>query len=522
METIRIKNLRSLQDTSEIKLFPITLLVGKNGSGKSTFARFFMLLRQSIESKTKGPLLWYGDHVDFGSFEESLCKNSNNDSIAFSLSIPIVAREGMRHPMYFMDEMLILENYIAKIEFIVKGTKDNKSYLDNLKITINDDIVDISFDKNAKVLSISVNTVDITSFSSKYESIERLSFFPYIRPIISSQTEKMQRHYFGYTVKDHEIMESISKDLTEFCHGKVKYENIRLAARGLAYGDKSSFLKQLKKIRTLGSYYNQNLSQIDLSNNKIETIRQKVLALLIPSLLVEIDEYITSVALNISYIEPVRSGIVRYYREQDLSVAEIDPLGRNLPMFLRNLSEIEKKDFNKWTIDNLGFEVKALSKHGQIALHLTEEGCKQDYNLADMGFGFSQILPIVAQLWIMIRRNTKTRRGLNLPKILSIEQPELHLHPDYQAKVADMFVAAVKFARKNDIDLRLVIETHSETIINRIGNLIYQEKLGPSDAGVVLFEKRYADKSAEISISGYDSKGCLQNWPYGFFQPEEG
>jgi AAA15 family ATPase/GTPase len=523
METIRIKNLRSLEDTSDIKLSPITLLVGKNGSGKSTFARFFMLLRQSIESRTKGPLLWYGDHVDFGSFEESHCKSSTDDSIYFSLSIPLVARETIRHPMFYLEEMSIIENYMANIEFRVKGTKDNKTYLDNLKIEINKDTVNIGFDRNAKLASIDVNGVDISSFSSKYESIERLSFFPYIRPIRSSQSEKMQRHLFGYnTMKDQEIIDSISKDLTDFCHGKVKNENIKMVAMGLAYGDKVSFLTQLKKIKTLGNYYQQNISQIRPGNKKIEDIRQKVLALLIPSLLVEVDEYLTSVALNISYIEPVRAGIVRFYREQDLSVAEIDPIGRNLPMFLRNLSETEKKDFSQWTLNNLGFEVKALSKHGQIALHLTEEGCTQDYNLADMGFGFSQILPIVAQLWILIRKGTKTRRGFNLPKILSIEQPELHLHPDRQAKVADMFVAAIKLARKNDIDLRLVIETHSETIINRIGNLIYQKKLSPSDAGVVLFEKRYADKSAEISISGYDSEGCLQNWPYGFFQPEEG
>ena len=112
-------------------------------------------------------------------------------------------------------------------------------------------------------------------------------------------------------------------------------------------------------------------------------------------------------------------------------------------------------------------EVKAHSSHGQIALHLSEEGGQQEYNLADMGFGFSQILPIVAQLWILVRKGS-ARRQPDLPKILTIEQPELHLHPNHQSKVADMFVAAIELAQKANIDLRLVVETHSETIINRM------------------------------------------------------
>ena len=68
MIKLRIRNLRSLEDTGPIELRPLTLLVGKNSSGKSTLLRVLPLLRQSIEVDTAGPLLWFGRYVDFGSF----------------------------------------------------------------------------------------------------------------------------------------------------------------------------------------------------------------------------------------------------------------------------------------------------------------------------------------------------------------------------------------------------------------------------------------------------------------------
>ncbi|MFI9653097.1 AAA family ATPase, partial [Guyparkeria halopsychrophila] len=60
MKSVRIQNLRALHDTDDIDLRPLTICVGKNSSGKSSFARFFPLLRQSVEQRTTGPILWYG------------------------------------------------------------------------------------------------------------------------------------------------------------------------------------------------------------------------------------------------------------------------------------------------------------------------------------------------------------------------------------------------------------------------------------------------------------------------------
>lgn len=49
MNNIRLINFRNIADSGEIELKPLTILVGKNGSGKSSFLRLFPLLQQSME-----------------------------------------------------------------------------------------------------------------------------------------------------------------------------------------------------------------------------------------------------------------------------------------------------------------------------------------------------------------------------------------------------------------------------------------------------------------------------------------
>ena len=58
MKSIGIKNLRSLKNVEQIEIKPITILVGRNSSGKSTFLRIFPLLKQTLEAKTAEPILW--------------------------------------------------------------------------------------------------------------------------------------------------------------------------------------------------------------------------------------------------------------------------------------------------------------------------------------------------------------------------------------------------------------------------------------------------------------------------------
>ncbi|WP_323085113.1 AAA family ATPase, partial [Providencia alcalifaciens] len=89
LKGLGVKNLRSFQKYTYSELKPITVYLGRNSSGKSSLIRLFPLLRQSVQETTTGPILWYGKFVDFGNFNEAVCKNSD-DSETITLEFKIV------------------------------------------------------------------------------------------------------------------------------------------------------------------------------------------------------------------------------------------------------------------------------------------------------------------------------------------------------------------------------------------------------------------------------------------------
>ncbi|MGP8015679.1 MAG: AAA family ATPase, partial [Smithella sp.] len=154
MKTIRIKNLRSILDTSDIEVKPITILVGKNNSGKSSFLRLFSLLRQSVESRTRSPLLWYGQYVDYGSFKDALRKESDNGKItlAFSFEISQTDIESIIPRRYFRQRLDSIANKTLMVEMELALGDKERTYVSHVKLGIDDSEIMIDIDRSNKVI----------------------------------------------------------------------------------------------------------------------------------------------------------------------------------------------------------------------------------------------------------------------------------------------------------------------------------------------------------------------------------
>jgi hypothetical protein len=125
MEAIRIKNLRLLEDTGFIELTPITVLLGANSSGKSSFLRSFLLIRQSLEKRVSAPILWYGGEggfVDFGSFNEAVYNFDSQKEISFIYKLPIDIIRRLRLNMSLKS---LKEKTFITFEVKISNTQNN-------------------------------------------------------------------------------------------------------------------------------------------------------------------------------------------------------------------------------------------------------------------------------------------------------------------------------------------------------------------------------------------------------------
>jgi predicted ATPase len=99
-----------------------------------------------------------------------------------------------------------------------------------------------------------------------------------------------------------------------------------------------------------------------------------------------------------------------------------------------------------------------------------------------------------------------------------VEQPELHLHPAFQGKLADVFAACVRVEDGDSVNPRVIAETHSPNLIGRLGELVGQGQVRPTDVSVLVFEPDENQPGATaIRRAEFDDGGVLQNWPVGFF-----
>ena len=250
-------------------------------------------------------------------------------------------------------------------------------------------------------------------------------------------------------------------------------------------------------------------------------IKNMVIASGLNQILETIDQELAGFLRGIRYVEPLRATAQRYYRKQELAVDELDSKGTNVAMYVDSLSQADKDKLNRWLKHYFSVEILAKSEGGHIALSLKNEDSERSTNLADLGVGFSQIIPIILQLWQAASPNTKKNRSSKYLKhsCVIIEQPELHLHPAYQATIADVMVAALDNVKSVNRELSIIAETHSPHLINRLGELVSEGKLSPNDVDVIMFEDGSEAEESMVSVSRFDSQGVLTNWPYGFFEP---
>lgn len=152
------------------------------------------------------------------------------------------------------------------------------------------------------------------------------------------------------------------------------------------------------------------------------------------------------------------------------------------------------------------FETSPLVEGGmQYEVRLRRTADSPPVLISDMGFGVSQVLPVLVLCYYAPEGST-----------LILEQPELHLHPAVQSALADVFVDVIK--RRN---IQIILESHSEHLLRRVQLRIAEGKLNPTQTAFYFctYQSGTGDRPGASAISALeiDEFGTIRNWPKDFF-----
>ncbi len=218
------------------------------------------------------------------------------------------------------------------------------------------------------------------------------------------------------------------------------------------------------------------------------------------------------VPLSVFSTSPIRSRPERTY---DPMKEFNDPEGSDVPMLLMRLEgtktkewkalELQLTEFGKRSglFQNLKIKKLGHSLSDPFKLQFKVRGPTS--NIIDVGYGVSQILPILVQV-LYPNISQRSRRKHSLPMYSLLQQPEVHLHPRAQAEFSSLLA---KLA--NQGNQSFIVETHSDYMIDRARIEIRKGYIKPDDVSLIYFEPK--GNIVKVHNIGFDKMGNLTNVP---------
>lgn len=436
LERLRIQNFKSWQDTGDMAFGSLTGFFGTNSSGKSSILQFLLMLKQTVESSDRSRVLHLGD-------EHSYVELGTTYDILHNHEDPGV-----------LDFSLTWQTPNI---FYLKDIDRAEEYWDYEPFNFKSSILRIS-DR------IILQDFQYSQHSEK-AGIEKIPFNEIENYLIGN--------YFIYHT-NRNLAENYKREIKRSAISKFYYAPKYLS---ISLGDKSNeVFVDNKWIYELENFFNR-----------------------------------------IYYLGPLREYPRRLYTwagEQTQSVGNrgeraVDALlssrnqGPTIDMGENQPKRTVEEHVAYW-LKELGliysFKVQPIApnrKEYEVRIQRTAESAS--VFLTDVGFGVSQILPVLVLLFYVPEGST-----------VILEQPEIHLHPAVQAGLADVFIDAIK-RRK----VQIILESHSEHLLQRLQRRIAEEKISQED--IKLYFTSIEEGKSKLTTLELDEYGNINNWPTGFF-----
>ncbi len=478
---------------------PITILLGANNSGKSSVVHLFSLLQRTARREKNHSALILNDderpYLDMGTCDDVFRKGEKEMTISFDFfncelsdALRSLPQRIKRFLFYIEAERIASSSSDSRKDFlgIRREPSSGKKVNNNVEQLTQaaKSMLESSFDKN-KLCEAYNQRIKEKILQTQFSEMCEIGEF------ISNLGSEYR---FSITFKQAEL--NLQVKTLCFQARLVNEENYRdLCKVRIDEKNKvsifSDFLSNTEKKYTFDDNQNKLFNDFVQSNKNVFAYY---------NLFSQSGEN-TSVTQELLF--PIIKDVIDFISEEFKKTMAVSPL--------RPFPQREWKGTDRWEWINHGDNRKWLEKWLNIDIELNDgvlqikkkNNSKASYPLIDSGFGFSQVIPI-AQAILTSGKGT----------LITIEQPEIHLHPSMQAQLAHMFADAIKLGKS------ILIETHSEYLIQRFGRLIYEDReIGIDDVAVYSFyNTQDEDKNVMTKDETFGEKDF--RWPESFMDEE--
>ena len=545
LEKFELGNFKAFGDTQTIDLKSLTLLFGANSAGKSTILQSLIYLSEAFKKKD-----WDiystrqgGEFIDFGGLQNIVHQKDVNKVIHFGLTvsgfiivtpstifsndeedlsdiIESLLRESQRKEQLNKSDLEKHQIPYYECTFTLRfGIHPGANKIEHFSITEEHaDLITYS-DEKAELVNVEADgevlLINRNSDDDKYDvkTIKPFSRF-FLKSYLFDQRSKEKIQSSFERVLD---KEAIEKELIrEIKQAGVEYDDDQLIAFWIDDDDEnefqlSPFLKIInKELNDLNAFFGFD-ANVDGSLYPIDSP-------------VSVHKFVSEIT-HMGYFRPVPDRFIyksgNYQTEENINKDIWEALLEN--SILRNSVNKYMSDPDKL---DMGYQLEVhtwesrpdASRDSRRFDRLEIRDLKNDtvVNLRELGQGVIQIIPIIAAL---------LDSNYNL---VSIEQPELHLHPGLQSRVGKLFAefAMVKTHLDDFYYLtappkkQLLIETHSEHIVKAIQlEVAKHEGLDPSEVNILYVQKDHENPQSIIRKLSLDEGGSFtEPCPDDFFE----
>ena len=404
---IRLKNLRCFADATS-KIRPITVIVGENSTGKTSFLSAYKLIHdllyevQPISPFSIEDLLKEKIYKNLGGPKNIIRKQDNSKTANLGATIKLSEKEA------WDVEYLINEGKFCKKVFI-------SSSEDTIEINIKNDMMKMLV--NGKV---------------GYDST-----IPFHFPI----------NFF-------KIISFLSKQLKSILKNNPKLNS---------------------KVASLIKFEEKNNELKNISCNLLNPVHLKPKTLYDPTQIKTTDS---------AYI------LCQMAEIKQTNKPEWEKISKKLNNFGKRSRLFQKLDIVH----------QGISRYSPFSIKVTVNDLESD--ITDVGYGISQVLPVLANIFIADSNKYNT---------CLIQQPEIHLHPRVESELTTLMINTINTHREK---YHFICETHSDYIIQRARIEIQEGKLNPDNFLILYSELK--NGTAQIHPITVDTNGNFENEPKNY------